>query len=73
MKKPPVKPWYTSKILIFNILMAALASLEASAGFIQPYVRGDIYGWGLTVLTVGNAMLRVFSSQALSLKKDDQP
>lgn len=67
------KPWYKSKVIIFNAFVAGLAALEASAHLIQPYIPGNVYGYGLMVLTAGNAMLRVFTSQGLTLtKKEDQ-
>lgn len=62
------KPWYKSKTLWFNAAVAGLATLEASAGLIQPYISGNIYGYGLMVLTVGNAMLRIITSQGVSIK-----
>ena len=61
------KKWYKSRVLWFNVLLAGLAALEASANLIQPYVPGDIYGWGLMILTVGNAMMRIIGSRGLSL------
>jgi len=62
------KRWYRSKTLWFNALVAALAALEASAHFMQPYIAGNVYGYGLTLLTVGNATLRIVSTQGISLK-----
>ena len=61
------KKWYKSRVLWFNVLLAGLGALEASANLIQPYVPGDIYGWGLMVLTVGNSMMRVLGSRGLAL------
>ena len=66
------KPWWQSKILWFNGCVAGLAALETTAHLIQPYVPGNVYGYGLMALTAGNAMLRIFSNQALSFKKPDQ-
>ena len=62
------KPWYKSKTLLFNALVAALAALEASAHLIQPYVSGNIYAYGMLLLTTGNAALRIITSQGISLK-----
>lgn len=62
------KPWYKSRTLIFNAAIAALATLEASANMIQPYVAGNVYGYGLLVLTVGNSILRVITTQGVSFK-----
>jgi hypothetical protein len=62
------KPWWQSKTLWFNVLMGALGAAEANANLIQPYVAGNIYGWGLMLLTAGNAALRILTTQGLSLK-----
>ena len=62
------KPWYKSKTLWFNVLVAALAALEASASMIKPFLKGNVYGYGLLILTAGNAMLRIITTQGLSLK-----
>ena len=63
----PRKAWYTSKTLWFNTIVAGLAALEASAAMIQPYVAGDLYGYGLLILTVGNVALRIITTQGLKL------
>ena len=60
------KPWYQSKTIWFNVIVAALAALEASASMIQPFVAGNVYGYGLLLLTVGNAALRIITSQGLT-------
>lgn len=60
------KPWHRSKTLWFNAVIAAFGALEASANLVQPYVPGNVYGWGLLVLTIGNAMLRIITNQAVT-------
>lgn len=60
-----MKPWWQSKTLWFNAIVAALAAAEASAGLLQPYLPGNVFGYALTLLTVGNAALRVITSQGL--------
>ena len=62
------KPWYKSKTIWFNIIVAMLAALEASSAMIQPFVQGSVYGYGLLILTIGNAGLRIITTQGLSLK-----
>lgn len=59
------KPWYKSRVLWFNAVVAALAALELSATLIQPHVPGNVYGYALVVLTMGNAALRIITSQGL--------
>lgn len=63
-----MKPWWKSRTLWFNALVAGLAALEASANLMQPYVPGNVYGYGLLVLTVGNAILRIITTQGVSIK-----
>lgn len=62
------KLWYQSRTLWFNAIVAGLTALEASAHLIQPYVSGNIYGYGLMALTAGNAMLRIVTTQGVTLK-----
>lgn len=59
------KPWWKSRTLRFNAIIAALAAAESSANLIQPYLPGNVYGYGLMLLTVGNAMLRIVTTQGL--------
>jgi len=59
------KPWWKSKTLWFNALVAGMAAIETAAHLVQPFVPGNIYGWLLLVVTVGNAMLRVLTTQGL--------
>lgn len=63
-----MKPWYRSRTLWFNAAVAALGALEAGAGLLQPYVAGNVYAWGLALLTAGNAALRVITTQGLTKK-----
>lgn len=63
---PAKKPWWHSKTLWFNAIIGALAALEASAHLVQAFVPGNVYGWGLMVLTIGNAVLRIVTTQGLT-------
>ena len=62
------KPWWQSKTLWFNAVVAGLAALEANAHLVQPYLPGNVYGWGMMLLTCGNAVLRLVTAQGVSLK-----
>jgi hypothetical protein len=64
-----MKPWYKSKTLWFNLIMAGLAALEASFSFLQPLFPESVYGILITVLTIGNALLRVISTKTLFFKE----
>ena len=61
-----MKPWWKSKTLWFNAIVSGLATMEATASVLQPYVQGNIYALGIAVLAVGNAVLRVFSAARLT-------
>lgn len=62
------KPWWQSKTLWFNVVVAGLAAVEANAHLVQPYLPGNVYGWGMMLLTCGNAVLRLVTAQGVSLK-----
>ena len=62
------KPWWKSKTLWFNAIVGGLAAAEANFNVIQPYVPGNVYGYGFMALTVGNAVLRIVTTQGVSLK-----
>lgn len=64
-----MKKWISrilrSKTLMFNIIVAAVASLEGVAGLLQPYIAGNVFAYITIALTVGNAILRVVTTQPL--------
>lgn len=64
-----MKPWYYSKTIWFNMLVAGLMALEASFSMLQPSIPVDVYGMLATTLAVGNALLRVISSTAIKFKE----
>jgi hypothetical protein len=57
-----------SKIMMFNVLVASLAAFEGVYTILQPFVAGNVYAYITIVLTVGNAALRVVTTQPLSEK-----
>ncbi|HAF00403.1 MAG TPA: hypothetical protein DCG63_03825 [Methylophilaceae bacterium] len=59
------KPWYKSKTIWFNTVVAMLATLEATAHVIQPYVSGNVFAYGMLILTMGNAGLRIITTQGI--------
>ena len=60
-----MKPWYTSKTLIFNALAAALLALEASSGLLQPFLPVNFYAALAVALPIVNSVLRVVTTQAV--------
>lgn len=57
-----------SKTMWFNALVAGMATLEGGFNLLQPYVAGNVYAYLTIALTVGNAMLRVVTTQPLKDK-----
>ena len=57
-----------SKTMWFNAIVASLAALEGVFALAQPYVAGNVYAYLTIALTVGNAALRVITTQPLSKK-----
>jgi len=53
---------------MFNLLVAIVASLEGVFTVLQPYVAGNVYAYITIALTVGNAILRVLTTQPLNQK-----
>jgi hypothetical protein len=65
---PAKKPWWKSRVLRINAAAAALAALEANTGLLQPLLPVDFYSALAVVLAVGNAALRVITTQPLCRK-----
>lgn len=61
-----VKKWYLSKTIWFNMIMAGLAAAEASVNLLQPVAGERSFALLAVTLAVGNAILRVVSTQGLS-------
>jgi hypothetical protein len=65
-----VKPWYQSKTIIVNAIVAALVALEAGTGLLQTYLPGNFYTIIAVGLPVVNAILRVITTTALTASKE---
>ena len=61
-----MKPWYKSKTIWFNAIIAGLVALEASFSAMQGFLPANVYGIAVTVLAVGNAMLRIVTTQGIA-------
>ena len=66
-----MKAWYQSKTLWVNIIVAALAALEAGTRVLQPFLPANFYALVAVGLPVINAVLRIVTAQGLSLRKPD--
>lgn len=67
-----MKKWLTrsarSKTMMFNLLVAIFASLEGVFHMLQPFMDGNVFAYITVLLTVGNAILRVITTQPLKDK-----
>ncbi len=61
------KPWYRSRTLWFNMLMAALAVAEINFGMLRPLFGEDetVFKAFSFALMAGNAALRVITSSGV--------
>jgi hypothetical protein len=64
-----MKAWYLSKTLWVNALVAALVALEAGTGLLQPFLPPHFYTIVAVALPIINAVLRIVTTQGLSLGK----
>lgn len=67
---PARKPWWRSRVLRLNAAAAALAALEANTGLLQSLMPVNFYEVLAVLLAVGNAVLRVATTQPLCRKED---
>ena len=66
-----MKAWYMSKTLWVNAIVAALVALEAGTGLLQPFLPPHFYTIVAVGLPVINAVLRVVTTQGLSLRSNN--
>ena len=57
-----VKPWWQSKTIIINAVIAGLVALEAGTGMLQPHLPVNVYTVVAVALPVINAILRVITT-----------
>lgn len=60
-----MKSWWKSKTMWVNIIVAVLASLEATTGLLQPYLPEHWYVVVAVGLPVINVVLRIVTTQGL--------
>jgi hypothetical protein len=61
-----LKAWWRSKTIWVNAIVAALATLEATTGMLQPYLPEHWYVAVAVGLPIVNVMLRSITSEALA-------
>ena len=59
------KPWWKSRTIRVNAVIAGLVALEAGTGLLQPILPVNFYTAVAVGLPVINAVLRVITTQAL--------
>lgn len=63
----PSKPWWCSRTLWFNLVVAGLAAAEGTFAVLQPLLPGMVFQVLTFTLVVGNALLRAITSKGLTL------
>lgn len=66
-----MKPWYLSKTIWFNIIVAVLAALEGLTGILRPYLPEHWFAAVAVGLPLVNVVLRVITTQAVTMRKTD--
>lgn len=59
------KPWWKSRTIRVNAVIAGLVALEAGTGLLQPILPVNFYTAVAVGLPIINAVLRVITTQAL--------
>lgn len=59
------KPWWKSRTIRVNAVIAGLVALEAGTGLLQPVIPVNLYTAVAVGLPIINAVLRVITTQAL--------
>lgn len=62
----PAKPWWKSRTLWFNALVAGAAAAEANFQLLQPLLPANVYQLLTFALVVGNALLRLVTTTGVS-------
>ena len=65
MERRRGKNLWKSKTLWFNIACAAIAAAEGAFGVFQGVLQGNVYAALSVILAVGNAMLRVVTTERI--------
>jgi hypothetical protein len=61
-----MKPWWKSKTVWFNVLMAVLAGAEGSLNVFQPLLPVNVWPVFVAVVTCLNLVLRAVSTQTIT-------
>lgn len=64
-----MKPWYTSKTIWINVIVAVLATLETFTGLLKPYLPEHWYVAVAVGLPILNVALRVITTQGVSISR----
>lgn len=61
-----MKPWYTSKTILFNSFSMILLGAEQNFSLLQPLLGESTYGFLLFTITVANIGLRAITTTGVS-------
>lgn len=68
---PPRKPWWASRTMWLNLLVALLAVAESRFALLQPLLPVNVYAAIAFALPVANALLRVVTTTGLQFGQTD--
>lgn len=60
------KPWWKSKVLWFNVLIAVGAAIEASLSLVQGYFDPRVFLFIIAITSGINVVLRFVTSQGIT-------
>ena len=65
MPTPEPKPWYESKTIWFNLIIAAMTMATAATPSLEPLMTPEVYGVLATGVAFINAILRLVTGKPI--------
>ena len=62
------KPWWSSKTLWFNVVVAALLAVEMNFPSLQGFIEPQTYAYLAMLINAANVALRVVTKSPVTLK-----
>ena len=66
------KPWYLSRTMLFNLLVASLALAESQLQLLAPAVSKQVYAVLAFALPLANLWLRIITTKPLTFSGPEQ-
>jgi hypothetical protein len=62
------KPWWTSKTMVFNIVVAVLLAVELNFPSLQTHIAPELYAYLAMAINAANVALRAITSGPVTMK-----